>query len=152
MLGSWKSLLITALVAALFGFAGAELSLARQKAEVPQHRAGMSESINLMLEQQVDPTQAQKASIATINDRYTKQRNLLLAELYMERAQLGGAFSENMTLSGPTRNAIAQMQASVGELQTLTINYIIDLRKVLTPTQRQVFDQKVVEMLMRDNP
>ena len=35
----------------------------------------------------------------------------------MARAQLGGAFSENMSLSGPTKDAISQMQIIVGDLQ-----------------------------------
>ena len=57
-----------------------------------------------------------------------------------------------MSLSGPTKDAIAQMQVIVGDLQTLTISYIVDIRNQLTPAQRQIYDQKVVEMLMRDTP
>ena len=91
-------------------------------------------------------------SVEAINARYTRQHNQLMANLYMARAQLGGAFSENMSLSDPTKEAIGQMQAIVGDLQTLTISYIVDIRNQLSPSQRQIYDQKVVEMLMRDTP
>jgi len=148
----WKSILLTALVAVLFGFAGAELGLKRDATASEARKVTLNDTINLMLEQQIDLNAAQKSAIGTINARYTHQRNQLMANLYMARAQLGGAFSENMTLSEPTKDAIVQMQEIVGALQTLTIAYIVDIRSQLTPSQRQLYDQKVVEMLMRDAP
>ena len=148
---SWKSILLTALVAALFGFAGAELGLRHEGTAPEARKVTLNDTINQLLTQ-IDLTPAQKSSIGAINVRYTRERNQLLANLYMARAQLGGAFSENMSLSGPTKEAIGQMQAIVGDLQTLTITYIVDIRDRLTPAQRQVYDQKVVEMLMRDTP
>jgi hypothetical protein len=148
----WKSILLTALVATLFGFAGAELGL-RQGVAMPETRkVTLNDTIDLLLEQQIDLNKAQKSAIGTINARYTHQHNQLMANLYMTRAQLGGAFSENMTLSDPTKEAIVQMQEIVGDLQTLTITHIVDIRSQLTPSQRQLYDQKVVEMLMRDAP
>lgn len=148
---SWKSILLTALVAALFGFAGAELGLRHESAAPEARKVTLNDTINQLLTQ-IDLTPEQKISIGAINARYTRERNQLLANLYMARAQLGGAFSENMSLSDPTKEAIGQMQAIVGDLQTLTITYIVDIRSRLTPAQRQVYDQKVVEMLMRDTP
>jgi hypothetical protein len=148
----WKSILLTALVAILFGFAGAELGLKRDATAPEARKVTLNDTINLLLEQQVNLNAAQKSAIGTINARYTHQRNQLMANLYMARAQLGGAFSENMTLSEPTKDAIVQMQEIVGALQTLTIAYIVDIRGQLTPSQRQLYDQKVVEMLMRDSP
>ncbi len=148
----WKSILLTAMVAALFGFAGAELGL-RHSADTPEtHKITLSDTINQLLERQITLTPAQKTAIDAINARYTRQRNQFMANLYMARAQLGGAFSENMSLSDPTKEAISNMQTIVGDLQTLTISYIVDIRNQLTPAQRQVYDQKVVEMLMRDTP
>lgn len=147
----WKSMLLTALVAALFGFAGAEVGLRHGTAPEPR-KVTLNDTINQLLIQQLDLAPAQKVSIDAINARYTHQRNQLLANLYMARAQLGGAFSENMSLSDPTKEAIGQMQAIVGDLQTLTISYIVDIRNQLAPAQRHVYDQKVVEMLMRDTP
>src|SRR4029077_9357714 len=134
----------TALVAALFGFAGAEVGLRHSTAPEPR-KVTLNDTINQLLVQQIDLAPAQKASIDAINARYTHQRNQLLANLYMARAQLGGAFSENMSLSEPTKEAIGQMQTIVGDLQTLTISYIVDIRKQLAPAQRHVYDQKVVE-------
>lgn len=148
----WKSILLTAMVAALFGFAGAELGL-RHSADTPDtHKITLSDTINQLLERQITLAPAQKTAIDAINARYTRQRNQLMANLYMARAQLGGAFSENMSLSDPTKEAISNMQTIVGDLQTLTISYIVDIRNQLTLAQRQVYDQKVVEMLMRDTP
>ena len=147
----WKSILLTALIAALFGFAGAELGL-RHDAAPEARKVTLNDTINQLLERQLNLTPAQKVSVEAINARYTRQRNQLMANLYMARAQLGGAFSENMSLSDPTKEAIGQMQTIVGDLQTLTISYIVDIRNQLTPAQRQLYDQKVVEMLMRDTP
>ena len=148
----WKSILLTALIAALFGFAGAELGLRHDPIPSEAHKVTLNDTINQLLERDVRLTPAQKTSIDAINARYTRQRNGLMANLYMARAQLGGAFSENMSLSDPTKEAISNMQTIVGALQTLTISYIVDIRDQLTPDQRHVYDQKVVEMLMRDTP
>lgn len=148
----WRSILLTALIAALFGFAGAELGLRHDPGPSEARKITLADTINQLLERDVRLTPAQKTSIDGINARYTRQRNQLMANLYMARAQLGGAFSENMTLSDPTKEAISNMQLIVGDLQTLTISYIVDIRSQLTPDQRHVYDQKVVEMLMRDTP
>jgi len=148
----WKSILLTALIAALFGFAGAELGLRHDPGSSDTRRITLADTINQMLVRDIRLTSAQKNSIDAINARYTRNRNQLMANLYMARAQLGGAFSENMTLSDPTKEAISNMQLIVGDLQTLTISYIVDIRGQLTPDQRHVYDQKVVEMLMRDTP
>jgi hypothetical protein len=147
----WKSVLLTAAVAALFGFAGAELGL-HNSAPPPPAKVTLSDTINQLLDRDLNLTAAQKTAIGGINARYTRQRNQLLSNLYIARAQLGGAFSENMSLSAPTKEAISNMQLIVGDLQTLTISYIVDVRNQLTASQRQIYDQKVVEMLMRDTP
>lgn len=147
----WKNVLLTALIAALFGFAGAELSLHRDPDPPAPNRATLNDAIG-NLEHDLGLSPAQKTAIESINSRYTRQHNQLMANFYMARAQLGGAFSENMSLSGPTKDAIANMQTIVGDLQTLTISHIVDVRQQLTPTQRHVYDQKVVEILMRDAP
>ena len=148
----WKSILLTALIAALFGFAGAELGLRHDPSSAEARKVTLNDTINQLLDRDVRLTPAQKIAIDAINTRYTRQRNQLMANLYMARAQLGGAFSENMSLSDPTKEAISNMQTIVGDLQTLTISYIVDIRDQLTPDQRHVYDQKVVEMLMRDTP
>jgi hypothetical protein len=148
----WKSVLLTAAVAALFGFAGAELGLHNSVPPQPPAKVTLGDTINQLLDRDLNLTAAQKTAIGGINARYTRQRNQLLSNLYIARAQLGGAFSENMSLSEPTKEAISNMQLIVGDLQTLTISYIVDIRNQLTASQRQVYDQKVVEMLMRDTP
>ena len=148
----WRSILLTAVIAALFGFAGAELGLRHDPSPAETRKVTLNDTINQLLERDVRLTPAQKTAIDAINANYTRQRNGLMANLYMARAQLGGAFSENMSLSDPTKEAISNMQAIVGALQTLTISYIVDIRAQLTPDQRHVYDQKVVEMLMRDTP
>ena len=148
----WRSILLTALIAALFGFAGAELGLRHDPNPAEGRKVTLSDTITQLLDRDIKLSPAQKTAIDAINTRYTRQRNQLMANLYMARAQLGGAFSENMSLSDPTKEAISSMQMIVGDLQTLTISYIVEIRGQLTPDQRHVYDQKVVEMLMRDTP
>jgi len=148
----WKSMLLTAAIAALFGFAGAELGLRHSPGPSESSKVTLNDTINQLLERDVRLTPAQKTAIDVINARYTRQRNGLMANLYMARAQLGGAFSENMSLSDPTKEAISNMQVIVGDLQTLPTKHVVDIREQLTADQRHVYDQKVVEMLMRDTP
>ena len=148
----WRSMLLTALIAILFGFAGAELGLRHDPSSTDTRKVTLNDTINQLLKHDLRLSDAQKTSIDAINGRYTRQHNQLTANLYMARAQLGGAFSENMSLSDPTKEAISNMQVIVGDLQTLTISYIVDIRDQLTPDQRHIYDQKVVEILMRDTP
>ena len=154
----WKNLPLMALVGALFGFVGAEISMSHAMTipatvpmAAPVRDVTLRQAINTMLRQR-NLTEAQKSAIAAINGRFTTQHNHAMANLMMAKAHLGDVFSESMMLDAPTKQAVSSMDDAVGDIQTQTINYIVDIRKVLTPIERHEFDDKVVAILMRDTP
>jgi hypothetical protein len=55
--------------------------------------------------------------------------------------------SEEMAFGPQAQLAIDHLQHSVGDLQSSTVLYVLEVRDVLTVDQRIIYDQKVVEAL-----
>lgn len=147
---AWASLLLTALVAALFGFGGAYIAVRAAAARPAPTAVGVREAVDDMLQHQLQLTPAQKAAVQTIDERYAQKHNLIWADIRMSNAELSGALAADMSMNQDVKNAIAEIQESVGRLQTETISYVLEVRSVLTPQQRLIFDERVEAALMRD--
>ena len=150
----WRNLIITIVVAAASGFAGARLGAIRSQ---QQHAAAsaqttLRQTVDAMLSRDFDLTADQKTKVAAIDAEYTRQNNRVLSQLKMTNAELAGALSDDMTLNAMTQVYIRQIEENVGLMQTSTITYIIDIRDILTPAQRQLYDERIIRALMRDAP
>jgi Spy/CpxP family protein refolding chaperone len=141
----WLNLLITLVIAAVAGFVGAwagagglhrshETSLLRQ-------------SVQEMVDHGLQLTPAQHQEIDAVEARYTKRRNALRVRIGGANVELASAMSEEMAFGPKAQAAIDHLQTSVGDLQSSTVLYILEIRDVLTPKQRVLYDRKVVEAL-----
>ena len=150
----WRNMLITIVVAAASGFAGARLGAIRNQshASPPSAQATLRQSVDAMLTRDFNLTADQKRKVAEIDEAYTRQNNRIWSMLKMTNAELAGALSEDMTMNDMTHVYIRQIEENAGLLQTATINYIIDIRNVLTPQQRDLYDERIIRALMQDAP
>ena len=152
----WRNLLITIVVAAASGFAGARLGAIRSQAPLqanpPSAQTTLRQTVDAMLTRDFNLSGEQKAKIAAIDEAYTRQNNRIWSMLKMINAELAGALSDDMTMNAMTQVYIRRIEENVGLMQTSTINYIIDIRNVLTPQQRDLYDERIIRALMRDAP
>ena len=146
-------LLITAAIAFCCGLLGASVA-----GRIP-HRAPVSgkdgerliqfrERIDRMLSDEMRLSPEQNRRVALIDHNYTLDYNLTLADLHASNAQLGAALANDMSLNPEAQTAIKEIQINVGQMQTSTVNYIVDVRNVLTPDQKKIFDGRIIAELM----
>ncbi len=149
----WRNLIITVVVAAAAGFAGARLGAMRNQAPADATaQATLRQTVDAMLTRDFNLSADQKAKIKVIDEAFTRQNNRIWSKLKMTNAELAGALSDDMTMNAMTQVYIRQIEENVGLLQSSTISYIIDIRNVLTPKQRELYDERIIRALMRDPP
>ncbi len=142
---AWLNLLITLVVAGAAGFIGAwagATGLGRDR-ETPLLR----QSIHEMVEHGLKLTPEQHTEIDRIEARHTKRRNDLRVQIGRANVELASAMSEEMAFGPQAQLAIDHLQHSVGDLQSSTVLYVLEIRDVLSTEQRRIYDQKVVEAL-----
>jgi Spy/CpxP family protein refolding chaperone len=141
----WLNLLITVVVAAAAGFigawAGAEGLHRREQTSL------LRQSVHEMVMHGLDITPAQRREIDAIETRYTKRRNDLRVQISKANVELAAAMSEEMAFGPQAQTAIDHLEHSMGDLQSSTVLYVLEIRDVLTKEQRMIYDQKVVEAL-----
>jgi hypothetical protein len=142
----WLNLLITLVVAGAAGFIGSWIGangLAREREQTPLLR----QSIHEMVDHGLKLTPQQHRDIEQIEARHTKRRNDLRVQIGRANVELASAMSEEMAFGPQAQLAIDHLQHSVGDLQSSTVLYVLEIRDVLTPEQKRIYDQKVVEAL-----
>jgi Spy/CpxP family protein refolding chaperone len=142
----WLNLCITLAIAAIAGFIGAWAG-AEGLHRSHERTSLLTQSVQEMIQHGLDLTPAQRKEIDGVEARYTKRRNALRVQIGGANVELASAMSEEMAFGPKAQAAIDDLQSSVGDLQSSTVLYILEIRDVLTPQQRVLYDRKVVEAL-----
>ena len=142
----WLNLLVTLFVAGAAGFIGAWAG-AESTHRGREQTSLLRQSVREMVDQGLKLTPAQRKEIDAVEARYTKRRNELRVQVSRANVELAAAMSEEMAFGPQAQTAIDHLQHSVGDLQSSTVLYVLEIRDVLTPEQRTIYDQKVVEAL-----
>ncbi len=93
-------------------------------------------------------TDAQKARIDEIEVRYSHKRTKLRTQIAAANVELADALAVEMTLGPHVEMSIEHLKGVIGQLQHETVEYVLELRSVLSEQQQMVFDEKVVAALM----
>ena len=151
---AWRGLALTLVIALAAGFLGARLGTFSQHRSVAGAApyANVREAVDNLLERDFKLTAAQKQQIGQIDERFARTHNQIWTGIYTENAQLANAVSADMSLNDDAKKAILGIQEGVGRLHTESIIYMLQVRQVLTPTQRPEFDEHVIMALMRSPP
>ena len=91
----------------------------------------------------VNPTDAQKAQIKSIHEKYQTQFQSLRTAMKPAMDEAKAARQRGDTTAA--RAAFAKTQASRQQAQTLRTQEIAEIRAILTPAQQQTFDANVAE-------
>ena len=138
MTSSWRSLAITAVVAALAGGAATWASaswLQSSRSEPTLHAA---------IHGQLDLTPDQERRIDAIEANFAQERAALEAELRAANGELVTAISANQGDTPEVQAAVDHFHVAMGDLQKATLRHIFEMRAVLTPEQAEEFGYQVV--------
>ena len=150
----WRGVVLTLVVAAAAGFAGARLGTLGQhhSSAGAAPYANVRQAVDDLLARDFKLTPAQKQQIGQIDERFTKVHNQIWTGIFTENAQLANAVSSDMTLNPDAKKAILGIQDGVGRLHTESILYMLEVRQVMNQSQKPEFDEHVIMALMRSPP
>jgi len=137
----WKSIALTAALAALAGgvgaWGGATWVLKRDA------RPSLHEIVHEDLKLNPD----QLARIQVLEADFATRRVALEQEVQAANRELAQAIAASNGDSRVVQPAVDHFHDVMGELQQATIAHIFQMRAVMTPTQAERFDRSVVEAL-----
>ena len=144
MKAGWRSIAITAALAALASGAGTWASTAwlMKRHEAP--------SLHSIVHHQLDLTAQQETRLEAIEARFASRRSALEAEVRTANRELADAIAVSEGDSPQVQAAVDHFHAAMGDLQKATIAHVFEMRAVLTPAQAKVFDAAVVNALSGD--
>jgi Spy/CpxP family protein refolding chaperone len=137
----WRSSLVTIVLAGLAAFVGARLG-SHPPASPTQP---LSERLFGVLGDDVALSSQQRAVILGIAERYAPEREQLRLHSRMRNADLLRSMAHEQTFGPETEEALAQLQAVMGQRLKQSLEYMQQVREVLTPEQRAVFDRRLIE-------
>lgn len=142
---AWRSIALTAVLAAMAGAGGAWIGgqyfVQMTRPAPPLHR---------FLHDELDLTPAQKTMLQAEEGRFDARRRVLEAELRTANAELGAAMRDTQAYGPEVQRAVDHFHMAMGELQKETIVHVFAMRAVLTPAQAKVFDDRVGEALTEE--
>lgn len=144
MTASWKSIVLTAVLAALASGAAtwASASWVMQERQPPNLHNVVHEKLDLSAEQD--------RRLDVIEARFAARRPVLEAEVRAANRELAAAIAASDGDTPQVQAAVDHFHTAMGDLQKATITHVFEMRSVLTPTQAEVFDAAVVEGLRDD--
>jgi len=138
---AWRNSVITIVLAGLAAFVGAHLG-SRQPERPP---APLSERVFEILNEGIKLDDEQKQAIRQISERYAPTRERLRMQSRGLNVRLARLMAEEQRFGPQTAASLEQLQAVMGERLKLSMQYMLEVREVLTPEQKAYFDRKVAE-------
>ncbi|MDP3082020.1 MAG: periplasmic heavy metal sensor [Brevundimonas sp.] len=141
---TWKSIVITAILAALASGAAtwASATWVMRERQPP--------SLHSVVHEQLDLSAEQDRRLDAIEARFATRRPALEAEVRAANRELAAAIAASEGDSPQVQAAVDHFHAAMGDLQKATITHVFEMRSVLTPAQAKVFDEAVVDSLRDD--
>ncbi|MBT9447569.1 MAG: periplasmic heavy metal sensor [Hyphomonadaceae bacterium] len=141
-----RGLLITVVVALAAGFAG--VGLGKLIFDRNQHQATLHEVIH----RELHLTPAQTRQIENLESAFRVRREALEMEMRAANAELASAIRDEHGYGSRVSAAVGRFHHAMGQLQTEMIQHVFAMREVLTPDQKEVFDNTVVSALTAETP
>lgn len=136
-----RRLVITALVALVAGFAGVGLG------KLVFDHTSRQPTLHEVIHNELRLTPDQLGRIEGLEADFRTRRQALELDMRAANAELASAIREEHGYGPRVTNAVERFHHAMGELQTETIRHVFAMREVLTPEQKEVFDNTVVSAL-----
>jgi len=137
----WGGALLTVALAALAAFVGARLG----SGHAAPRTTPLSDRVFDLLGDDMDLTAQQHAAIDAIGARYASVRAQLRLQSRMLNVTLARLMAEEQGFGPKTEETLAQLQVVMGERLKLSMEYMLEVRRVLSTQQRAQFDRRVEE-------
>jgi Spy/CpxP family protein refolding chaperone len=137
----WRSSLVTIVLAGLAAFIGARLG----SHEPPPQNMPLSERLFELLGDEIQLSGQQRQTIVGIAERYAPERERLRLNSRLLNANLLRSMVQEQRFGPRTDQTLMELQAVMGSRLKQSLEYMLQVREVLTPEQRAVFDRRVVE-------
>jgi Spy/CpxP family protein refolding chaperone len=144
MSANWKSIVITAVLAALASGAAtwASATWVMREQQPPSLHSVVHDKLDLSVEQD--------RRLDIIEAGFADRRPALEAEVRAANRELAAAIAASDGDTPQVQAAVDHFHVAMGDLQKATITHVFEMRSVLTPAQAEVFDQAVVDALRDD--
>lgn len=140
MTSTQRALLITIVVAFLAGLGGIGVGkLVFQRPHTP--------SVHESLHRELDLTPEQDKKIAELERAFSGRRSALELEMRAANAELASAMRDEHAYGPRVTTAVERFHHAMGQLQSETLQHVFAMREVMTPDQRQRFDNIVATAL-----
>lgn len=136
-----RSILVTALVAFVAGFAGVGVG------KLVFDRTQQHPSLHEVIHDELQLTPDQSRRIASLEADFATRRQALELEMRAANAELASAIREEHGYGPRVTAAVERFHHAMGALQTEMIRHLFAMREVLTPAQKAKFDDTVVTAL-----
>jgi len=134
-------LIITAITAALAGWAGVEYGMRQPQTD-----------LDTVMHQRLGLTPVEELKIKKLESSYGGQRTALQAEMDAANRDLAQAITQDHVFGTREASAVDRFHRAMMALQEETIKHVLAMRAVLTPEQAQAFDAIVAEDLTKTSP
>lgn len=141
---SWKSVVLTAVLAALVSGAATWISATWIM------RERQPPSLHSVVHDKLDLSAEQDRRLDVIETRFAARRTTLEAEVRAANRELAAAIAASAGDTPQVQAAVDHFHIAMGDLQKATIAHVFEMRSVLTPAQAEVFDAAVVDALRHD--
>lgn len=143
------STLVTAGLGAAAGFAGVWFAISPLRSAEAE-RVYPWGLVQMLTANELDFTAAERARIHALERDYRSRRSSLGDELQAANIRLVRGLLRENGYGPETAKAVDEVERLVGERQRDTVRYLAAVRKELTPADRRIFDQKLVEAFSAD--
>jgi Spy/CpxP family protein refolding chaperone len=103
--------------------------------EVWMRRARKPEDAHDWVHRQLNITPEQDRAIAVTEERFNRQRAVIMERLRLANAELAQAILEGKARSPKVEEAVQKIHAAQADLQQLTLEHVFEMRSALTPEQ-----------------
>jgi Spy/CpxP family protein refolding chaperone len=104
-------------------------------------------TLHEVIHQELHLTSDQTRQIETPESDLRVRRQALDMEMRAANAELASAIREEHGYGARVRAAVERFHHAMGQLQTEMIQHVFAMREVLTPDQKEIFDNTVVSAL-----
>lgn len=138
---SVRSAIITVVLAFVAGVGG--MWLGHQVLTAP----ALDHSLHAMVHDELSLTADQERDLEALEAAFAARQQALESEMRKANAELAAAIRASETAGPAVEAAVHHFHDAMGALQTETIEHVFAMRKVLTPDQRRLFDDKIGQAL-----
>ena len=142
----WRNIAITAVVGLIAGTIGGWMG-SRNAAPDDMQALPLRQTVSEIVRNNLKLTPEQTQEINGIESKYYDKRVSLRSQVAEANHELADALMADMAFGREAQMASDHVEHGLGELQRATIQYVLEVRDVLTPEQQMIYDRKVREAL-----